>query len=162
MVCFCWLLIPSPLAICMSGMGSWQSSGGKVEDCVWLQSSVVLNKDLCSLLTIILAGYEPYVVHIKVYFTSSPLFGIFHEILARHLPPPFHCWAHLILPSGTQPQWKNYLKWQETCFLSTWLEDGFKGKKLLHNVWKFYARSFSHWWATTLWIIKTGFLNIYP
>ena len=50
-----------------------------------------------------------------------------------------------------------YLKWRETCFLSTWLEDSFKGKVLLYNVWKFYTRSFSHWRATTLWIIITGF-----
>ena len=31
-VCFCWLLLPSPLVIRMSGLGPSWSSGGKVED----------------------------------------------------------------------------------------------------------------------------------
>ena len=35
-VCFCWLLLPSPLAICTSGLGPSWSSGGKVEEWVWL------------------------------------------------------------------------------------------------------------------------------
>jgi len=38
-----------------------------------------------------------------------------------------------------------YLNWRETCFLATCLEDGFKGKKLLHNVRKFDTRNFNHW-----------------
>jgi len=32
LVCFCWLLFPSPLVIRMSGLGPSWSSGGKVED----------------------------------------------------------------------------------------------------------------------------------
>jgi len=47
------------------------------EDWVWLQSFVVLNKDLWCLLAIILAGYEPCVAHIKVYFTCSPSSDMF-------------------------------------------------------------------------------------
>ena len=35
-VCFCWLLLPSPLAIRTSSLGSSWSSGGKVEDWVSL------------------------------------------------------------------------------------------------------------------------------
>ena len=89
---------------------------------------MVLNKDPCCLLVIILASYKPCVAHIKVYFTFSS--------------------------SSVE---KPHLKWQKTCFLSTWLEDGFKGKVLLYNVWKFYTRSFSHWRATTLSIMKTGY-----
>ena len=83
----------------------------------------------------------------------------FHKPCARHPapPPPSHCWARLILPSGSPRRLKNYLKWRKTCFLSTWLEDNFKGKVFLYNVWKFYTRNFSHWRVTTLWIIKTGF-----
>ena len=42
----------------------------------------------------------------------------------------------------------------------TWLEDGFKGKVLLYNVWIIIIITILvHWRATTLWIIKTGFLN---
>ena len=48
---------------------------------------MVLNKDLCCLLVIILAGYESCVAHIKVYFTFSPSSDIFHKPLARHLAP---------------------------------------------------------------------------
>ena len=55
---------------------------------------------------------------------------------------------------------KNYLNWQETCFLSTWLEDGFKGKVLLYNVWKFCARSFSHWRVTTIKTYFSQYLSI--
>jgi len=39
---------------------------------------------------------------------------------------------------------KNYLNWQETCFLATWLEDSFKGKELLYIVEKIGTHSFSH------------------
>ena len=42
---------PSPLAICMTIMEL--PPGEKVEDWVWLKSSMVLNKDLCYLLAII-------------------------------------------------------------------------------------------------------------
>ena len=82
----------------------------------------------------------------------------FHKPFARHPAPHLHpiveltWYYHLGANLG-----KNYLKWWETCFLSTWLEDGFKGKVLLYNVWKFCTCSFSHWRATTLWIIKTSF-----
>ena len=61
MICFSWLLFPSPLMICASSLGPWWGSGEKVEDFVWLQSSMVLNKGLCYLFTIILAGYQPIV-----------------------------------------------------------------------------------------------------
>jgi len=48
----------------------------------------VLNKDLCCLLAIILAGYEPCVAHIKVYFTYLPSSDIFfiNPLPAIHLP----------------------------------------------------------------------------
>ena len=105
-----------------------------------------------------LTGYDSCVAHIKVYFTSSPLSDIFHESLACHLAT-LHpliielAWYYHLEPTSV----KNYLIWRETCFLSNWLENGFKRKELLYNVWKFYTHSFSHWWATTLQIIKTGF-----
>jgi len=95
---------------------------------------VVLNKDLCFLLAIILAGYEPCVAHIKVYFTSLPSPDIFHKLLARYLAPA----SLSLMNSPDTTIWEptlvnNYLNWREACFLSTWLEDGFKGKELLHN-----------------------------
>ena len=92
------------------------------------------------------------VANIKVYFTF-----IWHFFM-KSLPAirPSHCWVRLILPSASQSRY---------CFLSTWLEDGFKDKELLYNVWKFSTRSFSHWRATTLQLnleylsigYKTGF-----
>ena len=86
-------------------------------------------------------------VHLPLTFFHKPR----ASHLAPHLPPIVElAWYY-------PPRLKNYLKWREICFLSTWLEDGFKGKVLLYNVRKFYTRSFSHWRATTLWIIKTGF-----
>jgi len=75
------------------------------------------------------------VAHIKLYFTSSPLSDIFHEPLAHH-PAPITL-PMLSLPDTTiwEPTAvKKFLKWQETCFLSTWLVDGFKGKELLYIV----------------------------
>ena len=40
------------------------------------KSSAVLNEDLCCLFTNILAGYQPCVAHVKVYFTSSLSMGM--------------------------------------------------------------------------------------
>jgi len=48
---------------------------------------VVLNKDLCCLLAIILAGYEPSVAYIKVYFTCSPSSEFFINPLPAIWPP---------------------------------------------------------------------------
>ena len=62
-VCFCWLLFPSPLTIHTSSLGaSWEGRG--------LSVTVKLNKDLCCLLAIILAGYEPCVAHIDTFSYS--------------------------------------------------------------------------------------------
>ena len=101
------------LAHCWSVRVVWVLGGALVRrqrtmcDCKALLS----NKHLCCLLAIILANYEPCLANIKVYFTSSSSFNIFHDPPACHLPPPppSHCWTRLILPSGSQPRWKNYL-----------------------------------------------------
>ena len=72
-VCFCWLLLPSPLVIRTNGLGSSWSSGGKVEYWVSLLSFVVLNEDLCCLLAIILA-ISRYIslVHLPLTFFINP------------------------------------------------------------------------------------------
>ena len=82
----------------------------------------------------------------------------FHKPLARHLAP-----ASLpLLNSPDTTIWEPTLvekpsKMAGNLFLVYLTRGWFKGKVLLHNVWKFYTRSFSHWQAKTLWIIKTGF-----
>ena len=119
-------------AIRTSGLDLWWSSSEKVKtvcDCkapwCWTKTS-----------TNILAGCEPCVAHIKVYFTSSLLSDIFHEFLACHPAPT--ALPLLTLPDTTiSGPTSSYLNWQKTCFLANWLEDGFKGKELLHNMWKF-------------------------
>ena len=49
--------------------------------------TVKLHDAVCCLLAIILAGYEPCVAHINVYFTCSPSSDIFHKPFAHHPAP---------------------------------------------------------------------------
>ena len=128
MIYFCWLLFSSPLKICTSGLGPWWSSGEKVEDCMWLWSSMVLNEDLFCLFIIILAGYQHSVVHFKVYFNSFTFVRHFSWIpyLPPCRPPIIElAWCYHL---GAKLSEKNYLKWWKTCFLATWLEGSYKGK----------------------------------
>ena len=125
----------------------WVPDGALV-DCMWLYSSVQLNKDLRYLLTIILAGYEPCMVHIKVHFTSSLSPWHFSWIPCPPSNPPiveFAWYYHLEgNPSGKTTKLVGNL------FLATSLLRGwFEGKELWLMV-KFGTRSFSHWRATAL------------
>ena len=122
----------------MSGLGPWWSSGKKVEDCDVEWRPLLSLSHHFSWLWALCGPYQ----------------GLFHYFtFVRHyswIPfpaiwplPPSHC---LSSPDTTiwEPTFvKNYLNWWETYFLSTWLEDGFRGKELLHNVWKFCTCSFS-------------------
>ena len=86
-VCFWWLCFSPALAIRTSGLGPSWSSGGKVEDWLWLKSFVVLNKDFCCLLAIILASYGPCVpISRSILLVHLPL-TFFHKPLARHAAP---------------------------------------------------------------------------
>jgi len=67
----------------------------------------------------------------SISFVHLPL-TFFHKPLARHPAPRLPPIVELATWEPTSVE--NYLKWQETCFLSTWLEDGFRGKVLLYNV----------------------------
>ena len=62
-VCFCWLLYWSSVAICTSGPVSKWSFGQSWDGHEWLHSSVVLNKGVCCKFPFILASSKACEAH---------------------------------------------------------------------------------------------------
>ena len=120
-VCFCWLLFPSPLTINLSGLDPWWGFGERyIEDCVTVKLCGTEWRSLLSLhyhFNWLWALCGPYqdLFHLCLTF--------FHESLPTIWPPTTYLFSYTAV-SGPISVKKN-VNWWETCFLATLLEDFF-------------------------------------